>query len=128
MSKITLEISKNSIQLYLKKGQLHEHSTSDISQIMMIYVGHDIYANDSICYLFVFEHEFWVLPETLNGLYDTQKILLAEYNLNYLEASLDYLPWNWRAYRYCFGMEARTAVRHVQELDKIEEKLHFLTK
>lgn len=120
---IQVELSQQEIYVSKDNCLINKASVEDVKEFYCINIGFDVQANDSTCYLIVFDSFFWVVPDNVRGSYYLDEIIKINKNINYIEACVDFLPFSWRRNKFFFGMEAQYAVRKNNELVSFKKKI-----
>ena len=121
-----LSSSNNALILHLSSGKASHQEIANLEKIYCLLVGSDVQSNDSICFMFKFKNELWVVPESSQ--YRSLKEVLAKepYNGMVVVAQADYLPFTWRRNKFLFGMEGNLAIKDISKFSEIENELTIL--
>lgn len=119
-----IKVTENEITLALSGKITSIQPMDKLQSIYCLLVGSDVLANDSHCYLLVFHDEMWLLPDTVQGCQDMKQLRQNADNANIIYATIDYLPYRWRA-RWLFlpGTSARLKILPVEQLSMLLERI-----
>jgi hypothetical protein len=123
----SLSSSNDALTLSLSSGKVSQQDITNLEQIYCLLVGSDIQSNDSICFVFKFRNELWIIPESRH--YQSLKDVLAkeEFKDKVLVAQIDYLPFSWRRNKFLLGMEGDLAIKDISTFSEIEGEISILS-
>ncbi len=122
MTKEGIKESNGNLTLYLKNGKSSIEKIENIKNVYCLLIGSDVQANDSACFLLVFEKDMWIIPEDSKDGIILRKIIKSEFKDEQIViAYIDYLPFNWRKNRFLLGMEARLAIKEKSSLAEVSK-------
>ncbi|UDL05321.1 hypothetical protein [Marinobacter sp. CA1] len=104
------------LRLVLSTKEVYEKKVSELERIYCIISGSDVFSNDSVSFLFVFDSEAWLLPKYTPGLRD----LKGDFAIfgGSLVVTIDYLPRRWRKGFWLFrGIEPKIGVYGLEDFD-----------
>ena len=121
-----LSSSNDALTLHLSSGKASHQDISNLENIYCLLVGSDVQSNDSICFMFKFKNELWVVPESRQ--YRSLKEVLVKEPCNgmIVVAQIDYLPFTWRRNRFFLGMEGDLDIKDISKFSEIENKFTIL--
>ncbi|WP_221801939.1 hypothetical protein [Oceanobacter mangrovi] len=122
-----ISTSNNTIELQLPNGEYVSEQVESLSSAYDLLIGSDVLANDSCCYILIFDHSLWVVPDSTAGFNALNKQLpnlIGQHRIT--TARIDYLPFSWRARRFLLGMEGRLAIKSREAIDDIEDVMTVL--
>jgi hypothetical protein len=122
-----LSSSSDVLTLSLSSGKVSQQDITNLEQIYCLLVGSDVQSNDSICFVFKFRNELWIIPES--RYYQSLKDVLAkdEFKAKVLVAQIDYLPFSWRKNKFLLGMEGDLAIKDISIFSEIEGEISILS-
>jgi len=127
MPKGDISVDGPHIAIASSDGTHYSMTRSQLTKCYILLVGHEIMANDSICYVLIFDKELWVIPNSTAGIYHLKSWiapLLGDDTA--VVAQLDHQPFTWRAKRFFFGLEAKLAVKKSDTFSQIESDITIL--
>lgn len=129
MPETEISIDNNDIFLHTTDGNKYYETIENLDTLYCLFVGSDVQANDSTCYILMFKDDMWIVPDSIKGVYALKKWaeFLSDKN-KIVMAQIDYLPFSWRRKRFLFGLEAKLAIKKKSEIKNIENKLCVIDK
>jgi len=127
MPKGDISIDGSRITIVFSDGTRNTMTRAQLTKCYCLLVGHEIMANDSVCYLLIFGKQLWVIPDSTAGVYHLKAWIkpLACDDIAVV-AQLDHLPFTWRARRFFFGLEAKLAIKDSDTFSQIESYITIL--
>jgi len=120
-------IDKNKISMRLDNDTLYSMNINQLEKFYCLYIGSEVLANDSTCYLLIFNDKLWLIPDSTYGahnlrtwiepLIESDKIIIGQ---------IDHLPFKWRAKRFFFGLEAQLAIKDLKQFNEMEPRISIL--
>jgi len=75
----------------------------------------------------IFEEKLWVIPDSTYGVHNIKAwIELLGEGDRIIVAQIVHLPFDWRAKRFFFGLEAKLAIKDIKQLNEIESRISIL--
>ncbi|WP_221798513.1 hypothetical protein [Oceanobacter mangrovi] len=123
-----ISTSIDTLELQLPNGERVSEQVESLGSVYALLIGSDVLANDSCCFILIFDHSLWVVPDSTAGFNALDKQLpnlIGQHRIT--TARIDYLPFSWRARRFLLGMEGKLAVKSKESVSDIEKIMTVLT-
>jgi len=69
MSSGEVFVTENTINMRLANETQHWMGKAQLKSCYCLFIGSEVQANDSTCYLLIFEHKLWVIPDSTVGVH-----------------------------------------------------------
>jgi hypothetical protein len=122
-----LTSSNDALTLRLSSGEVSHQNITNLESIYCLLVGSDVQSNDSICFVFKFRGELWVVPESKQYMALKDVLDKGAFKEKTLVAQIDYLPFSWRKNKFLLGMEGGLAIKDISKFSEIEGKISILS-